>query len=379
MHLHFAPRRRLRRILFAAATALAVAVAGAASPAAAETWEIAGRVYLDVRVREVTPASVTIFHRGGIAQLDLAALPAGLQARFGFEPAKADAWRARADRALTATHSTTRDKNAPRTPPTAATPAAGEQAPDPAAPEAADAGLRAEVDLRPLFRQYGLFLKDQGRRPSCSIFAFVGAAEYETARHFGRADPLSEEFLVWAVHQILPDVSTDDGYHFGEVLSAVQQYGVPRRDLVPNTFGRAIKDISPSADAIFDAASRRHFLAIWFRTDSPDFVGQLVDALNQETPVVIGLRWPQPSTLEHNNLLRDQRPLAGAGHAVTLVGYRCADGLPGNLVFIFRNSYGVSWGLGGCGFVAARYVRDNVIAAFALRIRDDSTGEIGVR
>jgi C1A family cysteine protease len=67
-------------------------------------------------------------------------------------------------------------------------------------------------------------------------------------------------------------------------------------------------------------------------------------------------------------MLRDQQPLQHAAHAVTLVGYRCPSGRPADAVFIFRNSYGVNWGLGGCAFVAASYLQRNLTAAFYLTL-----------
>ena len=79
-------------------------------------------------------------------------------------------------------------------------------------------------------------------------------------------------------------------------------------------------------------------------------------------------RWPHWKTLQSSYLLKGQKPLENAAHAVTLVGYRNTGGAAGGTTFIFRNSYGYQWGLAGCGFVHADYLRDNIVGAFFLRV-----------
>ena len=72
-----------------------------------------------------------------------------------------------------------------------------------------------------------------------------------------------------------------------------------------------------------------------------------------------------PDIADELNLLRDQVPQSGAAHAVTVVGYR-SDGTPEGTVFIYRNSYGPQWGLGGYGLMDASYLKRHAIAAFCL-------------
>lgn len=328
---------------------------------ARETWLILGRTYENVRVREVTPSTVTIFHRGGIVQLELAKLPADMQQRFGYDAGAAAAWEAE-QKAASAARSLALVAPEPAPPPP---PEDAATAP-PGSPGAAGPAItyHEEVDLRPACQEMGFFLKDQGRRPSCAVFALVSALEFEIARHGGRPEPLSEEFLVWAVRELQPGIPVDDGYHFPEVVAALQTYGVPRLDLMPNTFGRKIEDIRPTPAALSDALSRRSAVPVWFRPGDPMIIDRLVDTLNRGSPVIVGLRWPHWRTLDQTTLLSEQKPLDGSGHAVTLVGYRCPEGRATETVFVFRNSYGASWGAGGCGHVTAAYLREHLLAAF---------------
>ena len=70
---------------------------------AGETWTLDDRTYENVRVQTVTDGTVTIFHQGGITQLELAALPPDLQARFDFNPEKAEIWKQQAESERSAT------------------------------------------------------------------------------------------------------------------------------------------------------------------------------------------------------------------------------------------------------------------------------------
>jgi hypothetical protein len=59
------------------------------------TITVDGITYSNVTWRTVTPATVTIFHDTGVASIPLEKLPPELQQRFGYDPQKAAAYRAR--------------------------------------------------------------------------------------------------------------------------------------------------------------------------------------------------------------------------------------------------------------------------------------------
>src|ERR1035438_10605145 len=48
--------------------------------------------YENVRWGRVTPATVTIFHRTGVAAIPLWKLPPDLQTKFGYDPQRATEW-----------------------------------------------------------------------------------------------------------------------------------------------------------------------------------------------------------------------------------------------------------------------------------------------
>lgn len=342
-----------------------------ATAMAMETWKLDDRTYHNVRVSTVTDATVTIFHKGGISQLKLEELPPELQQRFGYDPGKAAQWQETARQGREETLKLQRDALKTLKKIAEANRAlASSETGNTSEPgfEETHFEILPKVDLRPLYHQHGLVFKDQGRRPSCSIFALVSALEYEYARTYGRADSLSEEFLIWAVRELQPGIPIDDGYHFAEVVSALQTYGIARQSVMPNTFGVKLSEIEPDVDAMADALPRRNAIPVWLRANDPYLVARVIDALNKQTPVVIGIRWPHWRTLLNNHLLRDQQPIKGNAHAVTIVGYESPDQTLENTKFIFRNSYGVNWGLGGCGFITANYLHHHTLSAFHLTL-----------
>ena len=84
--------------------------------------------------------------------------------------------------------------------------------------------------------------------------------------------------------------------------------------------------------------------------------------------VAVGLRWPPNAVVRNTSLISKQIPSPNCGHAVTFVGYRCDGGRIENAVFIFRNSWGPSWGAGGYGFVTYDYVAANLLSCFVVEL-----------
>ncbi|MGA2222659.1 MAG: hypothetical protein ABSH21_12955 [Verrucomicrobiia bacterium] len=66
----------------------------ASNTAASTSLTIDGVTYQDVRWGRLTPATVTIYHKTGIAAIPLEKLPPELQKRFGYDPKKASEYRA---------------------------------------------------------------------------------------------------------------------------------------------------------------------------------------------------------------------------------------------------------------------------------------------
>lgn len=337
-----------------------------------ESLTVEGRTYRDVLIRSVSAHTVVFTYPGGMVSIALRDLAPEWQQRFRYDPA-ADA---RAEAAASA-------------------------APPPVAPHPASAPrkdvrfdsllrqfgqpaeIRPEVDLRPKFFQLDLGVKNQGRRPSCAIFAVVSALEYQNAELTGKVEKFSEEYLIWAARKSVRRVSAapaaaetaaredaDEGFTLSEVVDALRAYGIPLQSTMPNTFGRKIEAIEDPAPAIVDEA-RSHqqvFVHPIHGRDPATRLNNIVQSLNAGIPVAIGMAWPNYRSIR-NGFLDRQKPQSGVGHAVTLVGYKDTTGRLEDAVFIAKNSYGVEWGQGGYGMITYTYLQNNLEEAVLLEVQ----------
>jgi hypothetical protein len=340
---------------------------------------VGAKTYRNAEVRQVTPRSVVLWHDDGLSSVLLRDLPPEWQQRFGYDPEAAEAAEARLQREQLTVEAHQQAQLSRQA--TARQGASFDQL----VQRLGEPPLLApEVDLRPLFFQLGV--KDQGRRPSCSVFAVVSALEYQNAVLTGRPEKLSEEYLIWATHRVTQRPmrmtgsegegaaeavgNEDAGFALWEVVSALRTYGIPLQEAMPNTLGGRMDRISdPSPELVQEARSRRRvYIHLMASRDRASQVSAMTHALNAGVPVVIGVRWPHYRTIR-GGILSEQKPRADYAHAVTLVGYTCRSGRPEDVVFIFKNSYGARWGQGGYGRVTYRYLEEHLLGAVLLEVQ----------
>lgn len=218
--------------------------------------------------------------------------------------------------------------------------------------------LVASVDLRPLFDNWGLERRQQGGRPTCSVFTVAGALEFALAKCRPPGERLSVEFLNWAANQKSGDAK--DGGFFSSMWDGFSAYGICREQDMPYraSFDPAQK---PDAEILTEAKARspsgfsQHWIKEWNvntgLTDA-EFLG-VKRTLSQGWPVCGGFRWPKQEDWKEDVL--QMCPAEGVfdGHSVLLVGYRDDARRLGGGVFIFRNtSHG-----GRDGFMPYGYAR----------------------
>jgi len=362
-------------------------IAGAQVGATFERLEANDCVYLGAKVLSVSATTVTVSHRDGIAQLQLRRLSPELQQKFGYTP------EAEAVEELLREAERKRDEvqaTKPQMPRTAAKPAASPDRDTPVGRALSRFGTAAPfqpVDLRPRFRELELGTKSQGLRPSCAVFAVVGALEFQNAVASGHAEKLSEEYLIWATRRTLglpagekrvlenedgaDEDKRDAGFSIQEVLSALRAYGIPLQSEMPNRFGLGMEKIADPSDEIVASARSRRQISTYTVPDMNNAVriANIMHALNEGVPVVVALRWPHWRTLYRSPVLAEQSPREGRSHAVTIVGYYSETGDASGLRFIFKNSWGVRWGAGGYGFAEIGYLQRNLLDAVVLEVR----------
>lgn len=341
-----------------------------------ESLTVGKTVYREVVIKSVTARTVMFKHRGGLASVKLRELAPEWQERFGYDPAAEQA----SDEAL-------KRAQAERQARLAAAAQADQAAQAKAAASRFERVLQAcgqpvtplaEVDLRPRFRELELHAKNQGRRPSCAIFAVVSAIEYIHAENTGKAEKFSEEYLIWATRKSLQrpvqaeaamtGEDADAGFALTEVVMALRSYGIPPERAMPNTMGRAIDAVAEPAPEVIAAARSRTQGSVYQvpGRDNATVLNNVVHALNAGLPVAIGTAWPRFFNMRAA-LLNSQEP--SYSHAVTLVGYRCPTGRIEDATFIFKNSWGADWGANGYGYATYSYLLKHLHTAILLELR----------
>ncbi len=351
------------------------------------TLETGDKVYREVRIRSISAQTAIIQHADGLASLRLEQLPAELQERFGYSASAAEV-EARRQQAAAETARRQREAERARAEQRRAAQA---RVSDDASETPLDRVLKnfgqspsvePKVDLRKRFNVLGLWIKNQGARPSCAVFAIVSALEFQAAEINGSSERFSEEYLLWATRRSLRRSAPvaeieqtetegkepgDEGFSLTEVVTALRAYGIVPRDRVPNRFsGSVIQD--PPQEIIEEArATRRVSIHPLPGRDGPTQVANIVHALNAGLPVPAGVRWP----VEYNwrtGYLDRQRVYPDRGHAITLVGYSSPTGRIEDAVFTFKNSWGVRWGIDGYGTATYEFLRNNLLSAIVLEV-----------
>lgn len=367
--------------LFVALMFLAPAVAAVAPGTPFDHLQVGATTYNRVVVKSVNAVSLVFTHDRGLASIKLRDLSPELQTQFGYSPEAEAAAHAEAE--ARARRSVAPPAGLPPAPSTAS------KFDTLLAQFGQPPTLRPEVSLRPAFAELDLSVKNQGRRPSCAIFAVVSALEFQNAELVGSAEKLSEEYLLWSTRHLLDRIfaeeplaevedaedsetasSVDAGFSIPEVVTALRAYGIPLYEDMPNTFGTSMAAIATPPDSLVARARSRQqvFVHSVPGRDAPSIVANLIPALNAGVPVPIGLRWPHANTVR-SGTLDGQQPIRNYAHAVTLVGYRCPTGNLTDTVFLFKNSYGPRWGQGGYGQVTYRYLSLHLQGAVLLEVR----------
>ncbi len=180
-------------------------------------------------------------------------------------------------------------------------------------------------DLAPRMRAWGLPLKAQGPRGTCSVFAITAAIEYAVARRNACGAPLSEQFLNWAAHQASGEAG--DGGFFSDIWAGFQAYGVCAQALAPysETYD---PDYRPTTEALRQAAALRgkpfafHWIKEWdVETGLTDeHVAAVGACLLAGWPVCAGMRWPREAPWRDGVLRAPDDADVYDGHSVLVTG-----------------------------------------------------------
>ncbi|ATC62630.1 hypothetical protein CMV30_00835 [Nibricoccus aquaticus] len=354
--------------------------------------------YTQVRIRTISAQTAMIQHAGGIASLRLRDLSPDLQQRFGYNPDAAAAEAEKQKAAAAAAAKLRQEQLAAQKKANAVQLVA--QARESKKENTLDVllrtfgsepDIRAGIDLRPRYNELGLWIKNQGARSSCAIFAIVSALELQAAEITGHPQRYSEEYLQWATRKTLNRPAftpqsvkatvaggiisaeappPDEGFRLLDVVTALRAYGIPERERVPYRSSDLIDD--PSEEIIQEARTKLQVAChILPGKTQPDILANIIHALNAGVPVPIGMSWPvENAGIYKTGYLDKQRTNQDGGHAVTIVGYKSTGGRLENTVFIFKNSYGTRWGIDGYGTATYAFLEENLSYGVLLDISE---------
>lgn len=182
--------------------------------------------------------------------------------------------------------------------------------------------LPSSVDLRPNFERLQLPLRKQGARPTCSVFATVGAMEYAVARKRDRGVPLSVEFANWAGNRAIN--RDQDGHFFWELIKGYELHGICAEAAMPyaENFDAGRR---PSDQALTNACEIRalNLQFHWIRPN--DGTQGLDDRHLAQIKATLAKGWPVA---------------AGSYHSILFVGYADDLNLEGGGQFLVRDSGG---------------------------------------
>lgn len=196
--------------------------------------------------------------------------------------------------------------------------------------------LRPVVDMRDLASA----VEEQLNVGSCIGNALVGAYEILLKRDEPHLQvDLSRLFVYYNARLLEGTTGVDDGATVRDGMKALRTDGVCTESLWPYDLKLLYK--KPSDEAYADG--HRRTIKNYYRLTS---VEDMLDALNSNTPVVIGT-----STYNGFNDLTASNPIihkpcstdmVSGSHAMCLVGYDLEKKL-----FLVRNSFGTDWGASG--------------------------------
>lgn len=199
---------------------------------------------------------------------------------------------------------------------------------------------------------------NQGACSSCTANAIGGALQYEWRQHQKGPDFVPSRLFIYYNERWLDgDVPYDNGATLRNGMKAINKWGFAKETLWPYVIKNFAK--KPPVVAYSDGERRKVYQYSRVNQTRNDLCGAL--AANQ--PIVFG--FAVYSSFDSRTVSKTgvvPMPKASerrlGGHAVLLVGYDMTRNL-----YMFRNSYGTTWGQKGYGYLPFEYLENGDLAS----------------
>lgn len=220
-------------------------------------------------------------------------------------------------------------------------------------------------------------VEDQGEIGSCTAQAIIGMVEYLMTEGGARPEDMSRMFLYRVTRNLL-GWTGDTGAYIRSTIKALALFGAPPEHAWPYEY--ELLEEEPEA---YHYSFAQNFRALAYArldrsNDNHTTIDMIKRALFDGFPVAFG--FPVYSSIDR---LRDNQDIVPfptrsdkllGGHAVLAVGYddhkqsddsrEKRDSADGKGAFIFRNSWGATWGEAGYGYLPYKYVEEGLADDF---------------
>lgn len=228
-----------------------------------------------------------------------------------------------------------------------------------AAPTPVMASIPASADLRsqcpPVY--------DQGQLGSCTANAIAGAFQFDEIKQKEPSTMPSRLFIYYGERAMEGTVGTDSGAQIRDGIKVIAQNGVCPEKEWPYDIKKFTE--KPSAKCFNDA---KKYQAVTYQRLIQD-LNTMKGCLAEGFPFVFGItvyssfESPQVAQTGIVPMPSTQEKMLG-GHAILAVGYDDSQRM-----FIFRNSWGTTWGKQGYAFIPYSYLTDQSLASDFWTIR----------
>jgi len=211
--------------------------------------------------------------------------------------------------------------------------------------------FKKEVDLREKMPP----VSDQGELGSCTAHAVVDGLVEFAQRSKKITSNYSRLFLYYETRKRNNETAQDSGASLRDALKALADKGVCKEDIWPYNIANFAKKPPSSCYTMKNYKPTKYYRLLT--------VNDMLSCLKDGYPFVCGIEvFAQIDVVTAAKpyiALPKRGESSEGGHAIAIVGLKLIDN---EWMWIMRNSWGISWGIHGCGYLPWSYLTNSNLA-----------------